>query len=220
MKVTTDACLFGAIVANEANNNNFGTDVLDIGTGTGLLSLMFAQKNPLAKIDAVEIDTHAAAQAKSNIDASIFANQIQAYKADIKTFTIGHLYDFVFTNPPFFENDLKSINETRNIALHDESLTLETLIIHIDRLLKPAGFFAILLPFHRVDYLKQQAALFQWYCFKQINIKQTENHPFFRSILFFSRLTNKTKTTELTIKLEQVYSDDFKSLLKDYYLFL
>lgn len=220
MKVTTDACLFGAIVAGETMQRDFGTRILDIGTGTGLLSLMFAQKNPLAKIEAVEIDTHAFEQARANVADSSFAKQVTVHHADIKTLNAECLYDFIFTNPPFFENDLKSIHEKRNKALHDASLTLTELMIHIDRLLHADAMFSILLPFHRTSYFIELAATCGWHCMKQFNIKQTEKHDFFRSVLFFTRRSIENETQELTIKITGEYSDTFKSFLKDYYLYL
>jgi tRNA1Val (adenine37-N6)-methyltransferase len=220
MKVTTDACLFGAVIANEAYNNNYGPRVLDIGTGTGLLSLMFAQKKPEVKIDGVEIDEAAAMQATSNIAASVFTQQISVQKEDIKTFTPGILYDFVFTNPPFFENELRSMQDGRNTALHDASLTLTDLMKNINRLLNPTGQFSILLPFQRTAYFIQQAELFQWNCFKQINIRQSEKHDFFRTILFFCKHQTNKQTDELLIKEHNDYSDSFKKLLMDYYLYL
>ena len=119
MKVTTDACLFGAWVANRINGLDLkGKHFLDIGTGTGLLSLMVAQQTD-ASIDAVEIETAAANQAQENFEQSPWNNKLFLHNSSIQTFIPQHKYDFIFTNPPFFFNDLKSKNHARNIALHD-----------------------------------------------------------------------------------------------------
>ncbi|CAN5549184.1 methyltransferase [soil metagenome] len=219
MKVTSDACLFGAITAAKFIGETH-LKILDIGTGTGLLSLMVAQKNTTSKIDAVEIDEAAALQVKKNVAESAFASQIEVYKSDIKQFDNNHSYDFIITNPPFFENDLKSIKDNRNKALHDASLTLDELLKQFDRLLKPGGLVSILLPYHRTDYFIAMASKLKWYCSKRINVKQTENHDYFRGILCFNKTESITEKTSLIIKQEGEYSNDFKQLLKDYYLHL
>ena len=109
MKVTTDACLFGAWVAEEDKSEKIITkNVLDIGTGTGLLSLMYAQKNSLANIDAIEIDEDAYIQAKENVAASPFAERINIIHDDIKRFTFSKKYDCIISNPPFYEKEIRS----------------------------------------------------------------------------------------------------------------
>src|SRR5437868_5022622 len=125
MKVCTDACLFGAYIANELQSIPVNT-ILDIGAGTGLLSLMLAQKTT-AVIDAVEIDNAAFEQAKENIAASPWKEKINTYHADISTFKTGKRYEHIISNPPFFEDDLRSNDEKKNFAKHDSSLTLENL---------------------------------------------------------------------------------------------
>jgi tRNA1Val (adenine37-N6)-methyltransferase len=128
MKVTTDACLFGAWVAKEINNekiliNNY----LDIGTGTGLLSLMIAQKNSSVKIDSIEIDKEAAEQALENVNASSWKERINVIHADAKDFAFTKKYDLIVSNPPFYENELKSPDEKKNMA-HHGGLSLDKLI--------------------------------------------------------------------------------------------
>ena len=219
MKVTTDACLSGAVTVTEFIEETH-QKILDIGTGTGLLSLMIAQKNKQAQIDAVEIDEAAAIQATNNIAASAFASQINVYQSNIKQFEKNHAYDFVVTNPPFFEKDLKSESVNRNMALHDASLTLDELLKQIDRLIKSDGLFSILLPYHRSNYFVTLAGKLNWFCSRQVLVKQTEKHDCFRSILLFKKNGEATETTNITIKKNDEYSNSFKILLKDYYLYL
>ncbi len=217
MKVTTDACLFGAITAAQFIRKS-DKRLLDIGTGTGLLSLMVAQKNEGVQIDCAEIEHAAAAQATSNIKSSSFANQVNTFHTDIKQHVTDVLYDFIFTNPPFFENDLKSDKVNRNKALHDASLTLVDLMQQIDRLLKTDGAFCILLAFHRTKYFIDLALKTGWVCNRNISVKQTEKHEAFRSILLFERKYTTTENTCIIIKQNGSYSDEFSKLLKDYYL--
>lgn len=220
MKVTTDACLFGAIAAALSLNMKPTMKVLDIGTGTGLLSLMFAQINVLANLDAVEIDAQAFEQAHKNFTVSPFSERIRAIHSDIKNLRTNVNYDVVITNPPFFQNDLKSNDEGRNNALHDSALTLEELLAHINRLLKQDGIFYILLPYHRVDYFKQVANEMNWFCQEEIKVRQSERHAYFRCILQFSHINGVYNPFEINIKTDGQYSVEFKNLLKPFYLHL
>ncbi len=193
--------------------------VLDIGTGTGLLSLMYAQKNPLAIIDAVEINTDAALQAKENFDASPWKDRLHIIKVDIKDLDDNKKYDLIISNPPFFEDDLRSVDKAKNDAKHDAALSLGELLKVIDAKLNTAGNFAILLPYHRVAYFEKEAAKFNFHPGPKILVQQTPAHDPFRGILFFSREKRELRSGEMAIKNEEgVYTDAFTDLLKDYYL--
>lgn len=114
MKVCTDACLFGAYAANQLIFIN-PAECLDIGTGTGLLSLMLAQKIP-ANIDAVEIEYASYSQAKGNFEHSPWREQLNVFHTDINQFQSEKKYNCIISNPPFFEKDLKSEDEKKNAA--------------------------------------------------------------------------------------------------------
>jgi tRNA1Val (adenine37-N6)-methyltransferase len=218
MKVCTDACLFGAVVAE-----NYPTAgiCLDIGTGTGLLSLMYAQKNPVCNIDAVEIDKVAAEQAEQNFAASAWANRLNIINADIFAFSTQKKYDCIISNPPFFEDDLKSKDMLKNNAKHDTTLSLTGLLKIVKEQLSTAGIFAVLLPFHRVNNFIEEANGNDLYLIQQLLIKQTPTHDFFRGILFFSQTKRLTIKSEMIIKSEEGnYTDEFTAALKDYYLYL
>jgi tRNA1Val (adenine37-N6)-methyltransferase len=217
MKVTTDGCLFGAMVANEYKG---AKEVLDIGTGTGLLSLMLAQTSN-AIITAIEIDEATCQQAQENFNASPWATRLTAIRTDAKTFAPATQYDLIISNPPFFQNDLISPDEKKNAAKHDSTLTLHELIHITDNLLTADGYFAVLLPYHRVDEFINMAKDAGLYLHKKIIAKQTAAHHFFRGILFFSKKENAVEGVEIVIKQESGnYSNDFIGFLKDYYLYL
>jgi tRNA1Val (adenine37-N6)-methyltransferase len=219
MKVCTDACLFGAYMANELGSLPVST-ILDIGAGTGLLSLMLAQKIN-ALIDAVEIDSAAFDQAKENIAASPWKEKISIHNIDVLDLEQRKKYDHIISNPPFFEDDLRSIDDKKNFAKHDSSLTLEGLLTVIDNHLAIDGSFSVLLPFHRTNYFEEAAMKLNFHPAKKILIRQTPKHNYFRSILIFSRKETITKTEQITIKNEAgIYSGEFIGLLKDYYLYL
>ncbi len=108
MKVTTDSCLFGSWIADKIEKEDSAiSNCLDIGTGTGLLSLMVAQKNAGIKIEAIEIDNDASSQAKENIASSPFSENINVIHADVKEYVLENKYDIIISNPPFYEKELK-----------------------------------------------------------------------------------------------------------------
>jgi tRNA1Val (adenine37-N6)-methyltransferase len=224
MKVCTDACLFGALVADYKTHlptAGLSSHCLEIGTGTGLLSLMIAQKNNALTIDAVEIDRAAAAQAAENIAASPWADRIQVFNEDIITFNTNKKYDCIVSNPPFFEGDLQSADESKNDAKHDTSLNFSELLQVINKYLHPQGFFAVLLPYHRVEYFIEEAKKTGLFLCKQILVKHTLKHNFFRGILFFTRKETEAQILEIVIRDgEHNYTPEFAAVLKDYYLFL
>lgn len=219
MKVCTDACLFGSLIPTFSKEERVKY-ALDIGTGTGLLSLMVAQKNNTIKIDAVETDEDAARQAKENFQSSQWKSQLQLICADVKKTSFNKKYDFIFSNPPFFEDDLKSNQPQRNTALHSTGLSLKELVQIIKRNLTENGIFAVLLPYHRTGYFENLCRENKFYCSKKVLVKQTPKHSFFRSILFFSTKNIPSQQKEIVIQINNQYSKEFVELLKDYYLYL
>jgi len=223
MKVTTDACLFGAWVAREVKARSFEIrNMLDIGTGTGLLTLMVAQKKPDLIIDAVEIDRAAYTQAKENIIASGFNNKIYLQNEDILNDTSQRKYDVIISNPPFYEKELKSVNARKNIAHHDDGLPLEKLLPVIKTRLLATSKFYLLLPYKRkrdMEVLFKENDLFFT---KIISVRQSVDHDLFRLIIEGSLYHDyELKETEISIRdNKDQYTPDFINLLKDYYLHL
>lgn len=225
MKVCTDACLFGALVARCKTclpaKDSSEINCLDIGTGTGLLPLMLLQKNINLAIDAVEIDAAAAAQANENIAASPWAKSIQVFNEDVLNFSSQKNYNCIISNPPFFEDDLQSADEAKNNAKHNTALNFVQLLRVVDKYLNADGFFAVLLPYHRLGYFIEEAEKIRLHLSKQILVKQTMKHKFFRGILFFNRKKNEPEFNEIIIKdSDHNYTPEFAAALKDYYLFL
>lgn len=220
MKVCTDSCLFGAWIA-EQNKGKAIEKVLDIGAGTGLLSLMYAQKSN-SKINAIEIDIDAATQARENVNASPWKDNIYIINESLLKYQPGQSYDFIFSNPPFFEDDLISSNEQKNKAKHNTSLTLKDLIIFISKHLKSDGAGALLIPYHRLDHLKSLLIDCDFHINQVTLVKQTGKHDFFRAMVNFSRKEcNEHVSNEIIIKdADGNYTSDFIDLLKEYYLHL
>jgi tRNA1Val (adenine37-N6)-methyltransferase len=221
MKVCTDACLFGAWTASKIESERWKAEnILDIGTGTGLLSLMLAQKTD-AQIDAVEIDEQAALQAQENFTNSLWKERLTLYKTSVQHFNPTNAYDVIISNPPFFVQSLKSDLHQNNLAKHAETLSYNDLLVNILKLLKPQGRFFLLLPFEEFKRFETMAA-YQLSLIEKANVKQTTKHNFFRTMGVFTKQSSTEVITEtISIKEEDNhYSSHFIKLLKDYYLYL
>ena len=221
MKVCTDACLFGSIIAGTNVTTDKPHYCLDIGTGTGLLSLMYAQQNNTALIDAIETDAAAAKQAADNFAASPWQERLNIIPADATQYVFRKKYDFIFSNPPFFENDLKSDDTKRNIALHSAELSLDALLCIVKTNLSSEGKFAVLLPWRRTAYVEALCLQAGFYVNEKYLVKQTPDHTYFRSIIILSSAEINTTTKEIIIQMQPgQYSPEFAALLKNYYLYL
>lgn len=225
MKVTTDGCLFGAWVADYLRVHPVEGNALDIGAGTGLLSLMIAQKTTL-KMDAVEIDPLAAGQAFQNILGSPFSDRIKVVQADISEAGehLNNQYNFIVSNPPFYENSLVSPNNRKNSAHHHHSLKLDTLLSVIQQRLAPDGDFFLMLPAARWEELKSRVAEYGLAISTVMFVNQTPKHSFFRVLVrgrHRSTIIEEHHQEEMTIKGEDGnYTEQFVFLLKEYYLYL
>jgi tRNA1Val (adenine37-N6)-methyltransferase len=223
MKVTTDACLFGAWAAEEIKNEKLKIkNALDIGSGTGVLSLMFTQKNPSSFIDAIEIDDKTYEQAKENIIASSFAEKINIICGDAKTFSFSKKYDVIISNPPFYESEIISADEKKNISRHHAGLLIEELIKIIKENLSIDGVFYLLLPFKRNEEIKRVLFKQNLFVSKIVFVRQSTKHNYFR-LMIKGNLNNKhdeeTSIEEISIwDYQQQYTNEFTELLKDYYL--
>jgi len=214
MKVTTDACLFGALIGKSEKEN-----VLDIGAGTGLLSLMIAQRFPSIKIDAIEIDESAYNQAIDNVKKSSWSDRITLHHQAIQQYEVEKQYDLLVTNPPFFPEHLKSPDAQKNKALHTDSLPFSDLLKSIKRLLKPDGTLQIMLPAVQYQDFKKMASHLNLRPIQEIKIYNKPDKPIFRVIAEMSFQETDLKTSEIYITDSKGdYTEDFQSLLKDYYL--
>lgn len=217
MKVTTDACLFGAWVAAQLDGN--AERGLDIGTGTGLLSLMLAQAG-LSDIDAIEIQEPDARQAAENINASPWEQQVHLLQGDVLTYPFRKQYGLIVANPPFYESDLKGDREEKNIAHHDRGLRLKELLLVIKGLLDAAGIFYLLLPAKREAALMEEMRLLSIYPNQIVYVHQTEKHPAFRIMVAGGFEKSRYREERIVIRNGDAYTPDFKALLQPYYLHL
>jgi tRNA1Val (adenine37-N6)-methyltransferase len=215
MKVNTDGVLLGAWT-----NPSDAKNILDIGTGTGLIAIMLAQKSD-AHIDAVEIDANACGQSKENVKLCPWSARINIIHSSFQDFSEQSpiRYDLIITNPPFFSNSLKCEAEKRNLARHNDSLLPEELISGVDRLLTPNGHFCLILPFADSQTFIVDGALHQLYCNRMTILLPNLNKKPHRVMMEFSRQRNKIIENNLAIHNNiGSYSDDYKQLTKDFYL--
>lgn len=220
MKVTTDACLFGAWVAKQVAAQPGANHLLDVGTGTALLSLMIAQQAQ-ARLDAIEIDEAAAEQAKSNAANSPWKNRIHIMQGDARVYNFTEQYDIIVSNPPFYENELSSVNSKKNTAHHSSDLLMSDLLTIISTNLKENGHFYLLLPFKRYEEIIALTGKHGLKLDRICLVKQSVDHPFFRAMIAGGKSEGLPLMEELAIKQNNTdYTADFTRLLKDYYLYL
>ncbi|WP_434686103.1 tRNA1(Val) (adenine(37)-N6)-methyltransferase [Pseudanabaena minima] len=222
MKVGTDGILLGAWAKLPEN-----AQILDIGTGTGLLALMLAQRSQLSNtfsntfIDAVEIDHDAYQQAKENIESSPWRDRINIDHASVQDWVIAcsQQYDLIISNPPFFENAFKPSQNSRNLARHSDSLSQTDLLQIASQLLKPNGHLAVIYPTNLANNFLTKAQSFNLFCDRQVHVKPTPQSPVKRILLELSPTQYPTQTTMLTIEeRKHLYTQDYIALVKDFYL--
>lgn len=218
MKVCTDSCLFGAwIPVNEKAKR-----VLDIGTGTGLLALMVAQRSN-ALVDAVELQTAAAQEAETNVVQSPFANRVTVHRGNILNPSLNvyqHRYDVIVCNPPFFPNHLQPDDAADVTARHDVELPLNKLLNAIENLLTENGSAFLLLPyepFKSIESISTKALKLA----QAVAIKNYHDKPPIRWMVELKKSVTKLKRDEIVIyNADRTYTNRFIDLLTPYYLYL
>lgn len=216
MKISTDAVLLGSLVQSEAPKR-----ILDIGTGTGVIALMLAQRFPGAAITGLELDPEAASQAAQNCRASPFAQQIQVHEGRLQDFPEEERFDLIVSNPPYFPDHLKSSDAKRNQALHTDSLSFAELLDKSRRLLVDNGNLWIILPPRQMRDLSTLAAQQQLHPFAQFLIRDTASKPIHREVIGFSPTPALIgfPIQELCLKKEDGrYSEEYNSLLTGFLL--
>lgn len=216
MKVGTDGVLLGMWA-----NTTFATKALDIGTGTGLIALMLAQRNSGLKIDAIDINKDAAEQAKENIRNSPFCKRISCFHSSLQDFTVlcKERYDLIVSNPPFFKQSLKSPCENRTLARHTDSLYIEELLELSSYLLSKQGKFSIIYPHDDKELILGLASKNKLHISHITDVIPTPSSPPKRILVEFCKTETTSTIDSLVIEKERhVYSEEFSKLAKDFYL--
>ncbi|MEX8546947.1 MAG: tRNA1(Val) (adenine(37)-N6)-methyltransferase [Mucilaginibacter sp.] len=214
MKINTDGVLLGATASAENPKT-----ILDIGTGTGVIALMLAQRFPETKIDAVEIDLASAKTAAENFNNSPFANRLNLYPIAIENFWLQkqhQQYDLIVSNPPFYLDTLTSPKENKTLAKHATLVFFENLMKSVPDFLSPNGSFWIILPVKTASVIKELAQK-QLFLQQEIAVSSFKNDPSHRYMLSFGLNQTKTNYADFTIYADQkIYSLDYQTLLKDF----
>jgi len=221
MKVGTDGILLGAW-CSPCSNNLTTARILDIGTGTGLIALMLAQRNPHALVDAVEIDIAACEQAAENFAASPWSERLRAIPGCVKNLRAALKYDLIVSNPPWFSDSLKSPSEARNTARHDDTLNAIDLLVSVDRLLAVDGRFSTVLPSVSGQRFIENAAQTGLHCVRHCQVMPNADKLPARCVLEFSRTPPVSLLVLETLIIETAtrhdYTPDFRDLTRDFYL--
>ncbi len=217
MKIGTDGVLLGAWTS--LNTNPFS--VLDIGSGTGVLSLMMAQRSAAQNIEALEIDADAYEQCSGNFESSPWADRLFCYHASLLEFAeeIEDTYNLIVCNPPFYSEAYKTNNEARDLARFNDAMPFEHLIYAVANLLSDDGIFSVVIPFkEEADFiaLALKVGLFPN---RNLHVKGHPNSAIKRTLLEFSFKESKIETSELIIETgRHQYTEDYINLTKDFYL--
>ncbi len=218
MKVGTDGVLLGAWAPIEHHPNA----ILDIGTGTGLIALMLAQRSSAAQIDALEIDENAYEQAVDNFENSPWSDRLFCYHAGLDEFMEEpeDEYDLIVSNPPFYAEDYKTENEQRDLARFQDALPFEDLIEVADLLLSENGVFAVIIPFKEETKFIDLAKDAELFPFKITRVKGTPTSETKRSLLAFKRYELPVlNADELIIETARHhYTLEYIEMTKDFYL--
>lgn len=213
LKVGTDAMLLGALVQAEGKKK-----ALDIGTGTGVLSLMQAQKNNELNITAVEIDSAACQDAQYNFSQSPFPNPIELIKGDFLKIDFTDKFDLIFSNPPYYQNAFRSENDLTNLAKHVAELSPDLLCEKVATLLETKGQFWLIWPFDNREKIKKSAADNGLFIEQEIQLEGKPEQPV-RSIFCFSKnKIEKPQKTNFTIRnTTNQYSSEYIQLTRQFH---
>ncbi|MDB5155633.1 MAG: methyltransferase protein [Mucilaginibacter sp.] len=215
MKINTDGVLLGAL-ADADNPEN----ILDIGTGTGVIALMLAQRFPQAKIDAVEIDEIAADTARQNFANSKFNDRLKVYPLDFESYfkLYDKKYDLIVSNPPFYINSLESPGAKKSLAKHADENFFENLIRQAKKQLTDDGTFWLILPLQTAQLVKVIAVEIGLNLRQAINVLSYPNSDPHREILVFSLDNKKELDNWFVIYNEpKVYSQQYIDALKSFF---
>lgn len=215
MKVGTDGTLLGAWTSITGVQT-----ILDIGTGTGLIALMLAQRSQ-AQIDAVEIDAEASIQAQENVAGSPWRDRIKIYPGSVQDYakTCSKRYDLIISNPPFFDNASKAVQKARTVARHSDLLRQLDLLQVTEQLLSYPGKLVVIYPTESAQIFQEKAKAFGLFCQRKLKVKPTLTSPSKRIVMELGKQPFPLQEDILAIEATRgVYTPEFISLIKDFYL--
>lgn len=214
MKVGTDAVILGAWATQKKPKR-----ILDIGSGTGVIALMLAQRFEAASIDALEIDNKAVQQSKENIANSKWSNRVSQWHTSLQEFQSKHKYDLIVSNPPYFNNQHYAKEKERSQARHTSSLSFDDLLSYTEKLLNEEGSFQLIIPYREAKAFIQKARIHKLIPVKHTKIAHCLGKNFKRSLLSFQKKEAPMVESELYIKdFQSRFTDEYKALTAAFYL--
>ncbi|WP_271423935.1 tRNA1(Val) (adenine(37)-N6)-methyltransferase [Aequorivita sinensis] len=217
MQIGTDGVLLGAWVSIE--NNPFS--ILDIGAGTGVIALQLAQRSDAEMIDALEVDDNAYEQCVDNFENSPWGDRLFCYHASLGEFIeeIEDKYDLIVSNPPFYSEDYKTSDESRDLARFNDSLPFDKLIFSASQLLSEEGIFAVVIPRKEEEGFLKLAEQENLFAKRICRVKGNETSQEKRSLIAFSFEKSTPKIENLTIETSRhKYTEEYISLVNEFYL--
>jgi len=214
MKINTDGVLLGAMAQHENPKR-----VLDIGTGTGVIALMLAQRFREAQVHAVEIDEHASATAGRNFQNSVFNQRLTNNNTSIEKYSNAEQFDLVVSNPPFFVNDYKNAEPKKEMARHASDTFFAELVKKVDGLLNENGCFWFVLPIKQAEELTTRGEAFGLFLQKIVRLHSDAAKPEFRRIVCLGReQSNLVEEDFMIYESEKKYTKAYELLLRDFFL--
>jgi tRNA1Val (adenine37-N6)-methyltransferase len=214
MKVNTDGVLLGAWA-----DVSHAKRILDIGTGTGVIALMMAQKNTLATIDAIDIDQNAYEQATENFNQSPWAARLRAHHSALQSFSSSAKYDLIISNPPYFVDDTQAPDTRKNIARHGIELTYEELLHESDRLINDLGVLFLVVPIFNLPIIEQLSKEYFFHIAHVTEVTAVEGKGPYLALIKLNRVQRSRLRENLLIQHSDCsFTDEYKFLTKDFYL--
>ncbi len=214
MKIGTDGVLLGAWAARTESVNR----ILDIGTGTGLIALMLAQRFENALITALEIDPAAAEEAMENVSLSPWHDRVRVVNADFKQWKTSEQYDLIVSNPPFFTTGLRASDQQRANARHTDTLTCSDILSRTSDLITSSGHLCLITPADISDTILFESALGRLNLVRKCDVKTIEGKIPIRTLWDFSPIDSQPEVSSITIRTKTGYSDEYRNLTAGFYL--
>ena len=214
MKVNTDGVLLGAW-----QDVSSARSILDIGTGTGVIALMMAQKNPAAEIHAIDIDKDAFVQAKENFEQSGWSNRLTSFHTSLQEFNPAMKYDVIISNPPYFIDDYKTESHSKNVAKHTVALSYDELLSGIARLMNINGRALLVLPAFNLSIVEAIAGRYNLFVVQMMEVVAVNGKPPYVVMIQLEGEVKKKMKNGIVIQDELGnFTDEYKLLTKDFYL--
>lgn len=215
MKINTDGVLLGALAVAE-----HPARILDVGSGTGVIAMMLAQRFPYAQVDAIDIDKVAFLRSEENFIKSRFADRMAAYYGDFETLKSSTRYDLIVSNPPFYINTLHNPDQRKRLARHTDLDFFKRLIRFAKERLLEGGTLQLILPADLSDEIKVYTDLEELTLTRAVNVQSFSDTEIIRKVLTFSKAESEGQQCSNFVIYHQkgIYSKDYQSVLKPFFL--